>query len=254
MLIIKKITKKLAFLNIKKVDTELFNNRFSQLSHDIKNNLIAIRASAGNIKHSLVPSEDNLKVANIEKALAGIDKKINHSMLLLNMATTFSLDPACLPNDITTLSILSCIKKSIQSYPFLSEKHASLIIIPLLDDDFYFEGNEYLINCIFYCLIKNTLHSIFNLGTGSAIIQLDKNKNAVHFQFTENFINEKTSKNDLFTLGSHEKSENGLKFIMNALNIMKSRIIFKREQNNLITLTFYLQPAEKDKMNQSCYS
>jgi K+-sensing histidine kinase KdpD len=253
MVFINKIIKKLSSFRTRKRNEITLNSFFSQLSHDLKNNLIAIRASAGNIKASLPPSNEERKTSNIDKVLAGIDKKVNDSIYLLKMTAAFSGHTDFTSQINSTLSAFDCIKKSIQCYPFLSEKHALLIVKPSLDNDFYFEGNEYVMNCIFYCLIKNALHSIFNLGLGEAVISLEKEGNKVHLLFTESIGNSNDALySDLFALGTPEKPGNGLKFIIRAMNIMKGTINFKRGPNKSLTISLLLQKKRDTHAKEIC--
>src|SRR5579883_470116 len=88
-IIVKRIIKAFTANKNGKENLHEFHAAFSQLSHDLKNNLIAIRASAGGIKQFVDVSQKEMKINNIEKAITDIDKKINHSMIHLNMVSEF---------------------------------------------------------------------------------------------------------------------------------------------------------------------
>lgn len=235
MSIINRITKNLGLRKNNENDLTIFNRTFSQLSHDLKNNFIAIRASAGNIKNSF--RNENIKPENIDKALLGIDKKINHSITILNMMTILTSPINNRPNDISKHSITECIQQTIQCYPFTSEKYASFINIATPTVDFSVMGNIDLIKAVFYCLINNAVRAIYNSGSGEAFIYLDKNK--VQFKFTDNSETDDIKKQNLFTLGQPEKPGNGLIFITNVIMSMNGKVDFKKELDSESTITIH---------------
>lgn len=235
MSIMNRITKIFNCHSPKKNDLNNLYDIFSQLSHDLKNNFVAIRASIGNVKQCINKPVMESRIDTIEKALAGIDKKINHSTTIINMMTTIT-SPACnWPKDITNISIKDCIQETIQSYPFSSDRHASFINIISPEEDYSVLGNSHLLKSVFYCLINNAVRSLYISGNTEAALVLDKNK--VHFKFTDsNKITELIEQN-IFSLGRPELPGNGLIFITNVVNSMNGNVELKQESNGVVNVT-----------------
>ena len=221
------------------VEENSFRTQFLQLSHDLKNNLVAIRASAGNIKQSIHSSDSMSKQNIIDKSLAAIDKKINDSLTHLNMVTLISSLETNWPDDSTHLSMLDCIEQAIQNYPFISDKYASHIHFIRPITDFTFSGNQPLINCVLYCLIKNGLYSVGRERSTEATIELEqtKNQNQLHFTFLESSNN-----NDkLYALGTPTKHGDGLHYIRKVMYKMNGAINFSAKSNGQLTLSLLFQ-------------
>jgi len=247
MALIQILSKKLFSKRNKKHDTKKFYEPFQQISHDLKNNFVAIRACMGNIKQCVNNTNVENKNININKALDGIDKKIIHSITLLNMLHVF-FSPSCYwPNDTSTLSIQDCINQTIQNFPFASSKHAAFITIITPTTDFTFLGNAHLIRSIFFCLIKNAMHAIYKQNCSLINIEIEtksKTKNLVHFKFKDyKEINNCLMEYNLFEIGTPENHKNGIKVIEEIMQKTLGKADFKRQPGNNMIITLHFSSA-----------
>ncbi|TAK74271.1 MAG: HAMP domain-containing histidine kinase [Gammaproteobacteria bacterium] len=216
-----------------------FNSLLSQFSHDLKNNLLAIRASSGNIKQCIMPFTES-KMKNIDQAISDIDKKVNDTLTIFNMMVLFSGPTDNWINDNLEFSIMECLQQAIKNHPFSSTKYISLIKIAPPEIDFLVRGKKSLILGVFYCLIKNAMRSIYHIGEGEVIIYLEKNKDTYKllFKYIEK-ISPLTTEYDLFTLGTPAHPGNGFGFITAAIKSMNGNIAFIQEPNSVSTITLF---------------
>lgn len=232
MSLIKNIIKNILSLN-KKNDLILYQS-LSTLSHELKNNFIAIRAASGNINRSIKSLNEEKKINIIEKSVTGIDKKLNDSITLLNMITTITNPAFNWPEEISSFSIQSILQQSIQIYPFPSEKYASLINISTITSDFFVTGNSQLLMCVFYCLIKHGLNTLYNSKLAEIIINIENNK--VIFKYVKNIIPD-NSDNCLFSILTSKIYGNGFDFINKVLKSMNGSAEINNIENDSLVIT-----------------
>lgn len=247
--IIQRLIKRFALKKNNELNLNIFNSIFSELSHDLKNNLITIRTCIYSIKAYLNPNK--LSLTSVEKTLSIIDKKINHTATLLNMVYFITCPRSSWPKTITTCSILNCIHNAFQQYPFISEKYVSLIKLEESAVDFLFAGNEELLSVVFYCLIRNAIISLNQGGQGQGLIQTihQGSEGVVKFTYghTKSRIKSKSHDvYDLFLLGDLHTPLNGLNFIQQVMQHLQGDVILNYKPHNLFCVTLMFKILKKD--------
>jgi hypothetical protein len=234
MSFIKNITTKFIRRNEKITNSFQFDDALSQLSHDIKNNFIAIRSIIGNLKKNLSHMEKDA----IDIKLKNINKIIDYATVHIEMTRTLFSPIENYPSAITNFSILSCIQEAIQNYPFPSQKCITHITVLKPEMDFQVIANKHLTIHILFCLIKNIVNTIYSLEHAQATIALTKESrnSIICFRIPNTTLDEKNH----FSLGLPENIGGGLKFIQGAMASMGGSIIFETDTNDhfLVSLIF----------------
>lgn len=207
---------------LSKNDTNL-----SQLSHDLKNHLVAIRAVCSKIEKQRKTGA----YSDLDKNLASIDGIVTDTFLKLEMYNVLSKPIGPSVSFSGQFSILECIQEAIQTYPFSSKRFAAWIQILTLGVDFSIHGDPYLMKHVFYCLIKNSVDAIYGNGEGEGKIIIDKNEmiRSVRFELPA-----PTSASSLFALGCSKSPGKGFLFIQQVMSCLGGRAILGSASNDCI--------------------
>lgn len=214
-----------------------FHETFIQASHDLKNNFLAIRAGAGNIKKHVNSIEDKPKAFEIQKMLEGIEKKVNHSITILNMMTKVVTPTHIWANDLASHSMADCIQQTIKSYPYKSEKHSSLINIIQPVNDFNFTGNLDLVKCVFYFLVHKAIRAMYNTQESTATFKVEKS--SVYFTITNYTKAISSNKNDIHALSHPNNPSNRLTFINQVLLHLHGSMVLREDSNGTLIVILH---------------
>jgi nitrogen-specific signal transduction histidine kinase len=235
MSFIKNTIKKLRRNDIGKLSQ--YHVALSQLTHDLKNNFVTIRAAAGSIKKNLSSVEANA----IEKNLSSINKMLDYATLHLEMIKTVSGSVEEYPCNISSFFILNCINEAIRNYPFPSQKCLLNISLSESMTDFSVVGNRSLILHVFYCLIRNAINAIYNCENAQTTITLEKGLlgNHMHFQIPKT----EQLKDNLFSLGLPDNPGYGFQFIQRVMVSMGGKVTFNIKPNDILMFTLSFVPS-----------
>jgi signal transduction histidine kinase len=232
MSFIKNIIGEFSLNNKDKESIDKYHIALSQLTHDLKNKFITIRAASGSIKKNLSPI---VETDVIEKNLSSINKMLDYATRHLEMIKSLSGSPDEFPSDISNFLILNCINEALHNYPFPSQKCLLNITISKSTTDFLVLGCRYLTVQIIYCLIRNAVNAIYSLESAHTTITLEKDlkNNYIHFQIP----NALPSKDNLFSLGLPENPGHGFQFIEQAMISMGGNVTLKLGHKDILTCT-----------------
>jgi signal transduction histidine kinase len=211
----------------------------SQLSHDIKNNFIAIRSLTGNIRNNL----SNLEQDAIHSKLKSIDKMLDYAIAHVEL-TRMRFSTIVNNGSSEEFSILNCINGSLENYPFPSQKCLSHIVIIRPVQDFNVYGNRQIISHLLSCLLKNAVHAIYGLEHAQTSITINK-ENASQQVFFRIPNDAPLNENNPFSLGLPDRPGAGFRFIEKTIMAIGGGVTYTSESNDhyLIILSFPKQSS-----------
>lgn len=168
------------------------------------------------LSHKLdIPSLGETSLQSLSDATVSINKKVDHSNMVIDMLLTNLAHDQINTEDFTQNSIAECVKQAMDRYTFpIGQKKWVKINI---QKDFLFSGKPVLIMHILFNLLKNALYFIQKAGKGEIQIwtELSENANSLHFKDTAQGISADTLPHifdQFFSQGTHHGTGIGLAF------------------------------------------
>jgi signal transduction histidine kinase len=168
------------------------------------------------LSHKLdVPMLNEAALQDISDATAGINKKIDHSNMVIDMLLTNLAHDQISTQDFSPCSILDTVQQAMEKYTFpIGQKKLVKINVK---QDFVFSGKPVLIIHILFNLLKNALYFIQKARKGDIQIwtELGAHGNFLHFKDTSQGISTDVLPHifdQFFSKGTHHGTGIGLAF------------------------------------------
>lgn len=188
------------------------NNSFLELSHEIENNLVAIRSAAGTLKKNLDLGELKTEInrTSIDKNLNTINKMVNDALKNIEIFSLFASTEFGFNNLSTEqVSIKELVRNVIAEFPYKSSVYKELFKINENSEDILIKINKKLFELTLMALLKMLVNSI-DLNRKSTIqiyINRDSLKKNITFYFHKKEWSNKHK--SVFELGLPEKLDRG---------------------------------------------
>lgn len=211
--------------------------------HEIKTPITAMKLYTDDLK-ILKFTETNTK--KLQAAVLGIDYQLNNlnivgDFLLMNARSTTLKNQ----KNFKIQSIYNCIEYTLNNYPYRDNQGISRkLIIWNKTQDFMFLGEKHIMSNVIFNLIRNSIRSIVEKGSGEIKISNKKikNKNYLIFQDTGVGVKKAGIKKlfDGFQTTNETGTGLGLFFCKNAIEAFNGNISVTSKSNEHFTVTIKL--------------
>lgn len=235
-----------------------FKSVSASIAHEMRTPLSSLSISAQGLELFLPPllatydlaKENKLDIPLIDQTKLSLLKDFPHTLNSISRRSLSIIDIFLTKYSnlerrtlkLEPCSMLTCIEKTLEEYPFVSVHQKKLIHVAK-DCDFIFDGDESLTIHIFFNLIKNSLYQIsaFNRGEIKIWIEEEPRFNVIYFRDSAIGIknSELTKIFDRFYSGSNHGTGLGLSFCKQVMRAFGGTIICKSEYESFIEFQLF---------------